>query len=64
MKILKLIFFIYLLPMKLFAYIDPGSGSAILSAIIGFFVAMGVAIKAYWYKLKSIFIREKNSDKK
>ena len=35
------------------AYIDPGSGSAIMSAIIGFFVAIGLAIKTYWYKIKS-----------
>ena len=41
------------------AYIDPGSGSAIMSAIIGFFVAIGLAIKTYWYKIKSIFNRKK-----
>lgn len=40
-----------------FAYLDPGSGSAIISAIIGFFVAVGMAIKTYWYKLKSFFIK-------
>ena len=38
-----------------FAYIDPGSGSAVMSAIIGFFVAIGIVIKTYWYKLKSVF---------
>lgn len=37
------------------AYIDPASGSAIMSAIIGAFVAMGLAIKTYWYKLTSLF---------
>ena len=37
------------------AYIDPGSGSAIMSAIIGAFVAIGLAIKTYWYKLKNLF---------
>ena len=41
------------------AYIDPGSGSAIMSAIIGFVVAIGLAIKTYWYKIKSIFKRKK-----
>jgi len=40
-----------------FAYIDPGSGSAIMSAIIGFFVATSLAIKTYWYKIKSLFTR-------
>jgi hypothetical protein len=37
------------------AYIDPGSGSAIMSAIVGLFVAVGIAIKTYWYKIKSVF---------
>lgn len=37
------------------AYIDPGSGSAIMSAVIGFFVAIGLAVKTYWYKIKSVF---------
>lgn len=47
------------------AYIDPGSGSAIMSAIIGFFVAAGLVIKTYWYKLKSIFMGKRNDkDKK
>ena len=38
-----------------FAYIDPGSGSAIMSAIIGLFVAVGVLIKTFWYKITSFF---------
>jgi len=48
------------------AYIDPGSGSAIMSAIVGIFVAAGLAIKTYWYKIKSFFSRKKttmNKDK-
>jgi len=44
------------------AYIDPGSGSAIMSAIIGFFVAVGLAIKTYWYKIKSLFMKKKTSE--
>ena len=47
-----------------FAYIDPGSGSAILSVIIGFFVALGLAVKTYWYKLKSFFLRKNVKDPK
>lgn len=47
-----------------FAYIDPGSGSAILSAIAGLFVAITIAIKGYWYKLKSFFMRFKKDPKK
>jgi hypothetical protein len=37
------------------AYIDPGSGSAIMTAIVGLFIAIGLSIKTYWYKLKSLF---------
>ena len=43
-----------------FAYIDPGSGSAIVSAIIGFFVATGMLVKTYWYKLKALFFGGSN----
>ena len=45
------------------AYIDPGSGSAIISAIIGFFVAAGMVTKTYWYKIKSVFTGKKPSVK-
>lgn len=43
------------------AYIDPGSGSAIMSAIIGFFVAVSLAVKTYWYKIKSLFNRSETN---
>ena len=33
-----------------------------MSAVIGFFVAIGVAIKTYWYKLKGIFTSNKSDD--
>ncbi len=41
------------------AYLDPGPGSAFMSAAIGLFVAIGLTLKTYWYKLKSLF-KEKN----
>ena len=41
---------IILFPVPALAYIDPGSGSAIASAIIGIFVALSMTIKTYWYK--------------
>jgi len=43
------------IPSQAYAYIDPASASAIMSAVIGFFVASGLAIKSQWYKLKSFF---------
>ena len=38
-----------------YAYLDPASGSAFMSAVIGICVAIGIFVKTYWYKLKSIF---------
>lgn len=37
------------------AYLDPSTGSMILSAIIGLFATAALAIKTWWYKLKSLF---------
>jgi hypothetical protein len=36
------------------AYVDPGTGSAILSVLIGFFVAISLVIKTFWYKIKRV----------
>lgn len=33
------------------AYLDPGSGSAIVSAIVAAIAAVGVTIKLYWHRL-------------
>lgn len=44
------------------AYLDPSTGSMILSAIVGLFATLGLAIKTYWYKLKALF--RGGSDKK
>ena len=37
------------------AYLDPSTGSMILSAIVGLFATIGLAVKTYWYKLKNLF---------
>ena len=44
-----------------FAYLDPSTGSMILSAIVGIFATVGLALKTYWYKLKSFFKGNKTS---
>lgn len=45
-----------------FAYIDPGSASAIITAILGFFAAAGFTVKKYFYKIKSFFIKNERRD--
>ena len=47
-------FSLILMPVQALAYIDPGSGSAIVSLVIGFFVAIGVVLKTFWFKIQSI----------
>lgn len=39
------------------AYLDPGTGSLILSAIIGLLATIGLAVKTWWYKIKALFRR-------
>lgn len=34
-----------------YAYLDPGTGSMIISAVIGIVATLALAIKTYWYKL-------------
>ena len=41
-------------PEDAFAYLDPGTGSIILQAIIGFLAASITAISIYWSKFKSL----------
>ena len=40
------------------AYLDPGTGSMIISAIVGLFATVGLALKTYWYKIKAFFRRD------
>lgn len=37
------------------AYLDPSTGSMILSAIIGMFATAALALKTFWYRLKNLF---------
>lgn len=40
-------------------YLDPGSGSVILQAIIAAVLGVGVLTKVYWEKIKTLFNRKK-----
>ena len=43
------------------AYLDPSTGSMIITAIVGLFASIALAVKTYWYKLKSFFRGGKKS---
>jgi len=56
MKLLILIFPLYfMLTSKSFAYLDPGTGSIILQAIIGFFAFASIWWKKIINKIKKLY---------
>lgn len=38
-----------------FAYLDPSTGSMLISAIVGIFASIALAVRTYWYRLKNLF---------
>ncbi len=41
----------------IFAYLDPGTGSIILQAIIGVFFGLLFTVKLWWHRLKAMFTK-------
>ena len=50
-------FFYFVFTVNAYAYLDPGTGSIILQAIIGFIAAGITTISIYWSKFKSLISR-------
>jgi len=55
-----LLIFIPVLPV--FAYLDPGTGSMIVSAIIGVFATIIFIFRGWFYKLFRVFKKDKSQD--
>ncbi len=47
-----------------YAYLDPGTGSIILQAILGFIAASLATLSFYWNKVKTFLCRLFKKDKK
>lgn len=47
-----------LMPISALAYLDPTTGSMLISAIVGLFASLALAIKTYWYRIKTFFKRK------
>ena len=64
-KILSLLYILTLIifPTKAFAYLDPGTGSIILQAILGFVAATVASVSIYWAKFKSLISKLFNKKK-
>tara|TARA_B100001123_G_C14706069_1_gene787266 strand:- start:321 stop:536 length:216 start_codon:yes stop_codon:yes gene_type:complete len=56
-NILIILFIFFLLENKAFAYLDPGSGSIIIQAIIAFFAAAFATFSFYWTKFKQLLTK-------
>jgi hypothetical protein len=52
-------FVLLLLPSNSYAYIDPGSGSIIIQAIIAAIATVGTTATIYWNKIKNFFKKNK-----
>jgi len=44
------------------AYLDPGTGSFIIQAVIAGIVGIGVAVKTYGYRIKHLFRHGKSAN--
>ncbi len=44
-----------------YAYIDPGTGSALIQGVIAAVAAVGVTLKLYWHRIMDFVRRKKNS---
>lgn len=64
--ILVTIFYLFVLPTRAHAYLDPGTGSYITQILLGFVVGGLYMLKVYWNHLKSLIEkvlgRKKNND--
>jgi hypothetical protein len=38
-----------------YAYLDPGTGSMLISAVLGVAAAVALAVKMFWYRLVGYF---------
>jgi len=64
MKNLPLLSLILIYSINAHAYIDPGSGSALITAILGFFAAIIYSFKKFFYNLKDKFKSKSESESK
>lgn len=49
-------------PTTAYAYVDPGSGSVIVTTILGLIAAVGYTFRKYFYKLKRMIKGKKTEE--
>tara|TARA_Y100000992_G_C20823753_1_gene286101 strand:- start:1 stop:243 length:243 start_codon:yes stop_codon:yes gene_type:complete len=63
-KIIILSFLIFIVSNPAYAYLDPGTGSIIITAILGFVAAAITTLNIWWQKIKTFFLSSNKSDNK
>ena len=53
-----------LLPINAFAYLDPGTGSALLQGVLGAVAAIAMVLKLYWHRVLRVLGLRKDTLKK
>lgn len=43
---------------SLHAYLDPSTGSMVVSALVGIFASIALALKTYWYRIRNLLRRQ------
>jgi hypothetical protein len=59
-----LVISVLLAPTPAYAYVDPGSGSVIVTTVLGFISAIAYTFRKYFYTLKRSFFGGKSGDHK
>jgi hypothetical protein len=49
---------LFLVSPRAYAYLDPSTGSMVISAIVGILASIGLALKTYWYRVRAFFRRD------
>jgi len=64
MKILRTTVYLFLLStVPAFAYVDPGSGSILLSLILGLLASIAFFFKGIWYRIRRMFVKREDNKK-
>ena len=60
-KLLYFVLLVMLFPKIAYAYLDPGTGSYLIQAVIALLATGGFLIKTYWNNIKK-FLNKKSKD--
>tara|TARA_B100000242_G_C42888384_1_gene412156 strand:+ start:430 stop:600 length:171 start_codon:yes stop_codon:yes gene_type:complete len=56
---MKQFLFLLIFSVPVFAYVDPGSGSALVTAILGIIAAISYTFRKWFYALRSKIFKKK-----